>query len=197
MYHSPLAAGCPAARPSSSLRCFVFWPLPEHRPPRMPASAAFLRGRRMRADSTARSTIPAPSATRPGCLRYRRQPLLPLLPPAAGAASGKDPTDAICGIEIASLGVTGGRQGARPAQQRRDSKHLPGMLNSPNPTDLLQGNFAKLVMPGLVPGIHVLTALNRKDVDGRDEPGHDENGDTVGWAKARLRRAHHLSTAQF
>jgi hypothetical protein len=28
-------------------------------------------------------------------------------------------------------------------------------------------------MPGLVPGIHVLTAL-QKDVDGRDKPGHDE-----------------------
>src|SRR5258708_28746525 len=27
-------------------------------------------------------------------------------------------------------------------------------------------------MPGLVPGIHVLTT-NKKDVDGRDEPGHD------------------------
>ena len=30
------------------------------------------------------------------------------------------------------------------------------------------------VMPGLVPGIHVLTALQTKDVDGRDKPGHDE-----------------------
>jgi hypothetical protein len=29
-------------------------------------------------------------------------------------------------------------------------------------------------MPGLVPGIHVLSALNTKDVDGRDKPGHDE-----------------------
>jgi hypothetical protein len=28
-------------------------------------------------------------------------------------------------------------------------------------------------MPGLVPGIHVLLFLNQ-DVDGRDEPGHDE-----------------------
>jgi hypothetical protein len=32
-----------------------------------------------------------------------------------------------------------------------------------------------LVMPGLVPGIHVLAALKEeKDVDGRDKPGHDE-----------------------
>ena len=29
-------------------------------------------------------------------------------------------------------------------------------------------------MPGLVPGIHVLWFSEKKDVDGRDEPGHDE-----------------------
>jgi hypothetical protein len=29
------------------------------------------------------------------------------------------------------------------------------------------------VMPGLVPGIHVLGA-KKEDVDGRDEPGHDD-----------------------
>ena len=29
-------------------------------------------------------------------------------------------------------------------------------------------------MPGLVPGIHVLTSGDPKDVDGRDKPGHDE-----------------------
>jgi len=34
---------------------------------------------------------------------------------------------------------------------------------------------AQLVMPGLVPGIHVLAALAKKNVDGRDEPGHDES----------------------
>ena len=27
-----------------------------------------------------------------------------------------------------------------------------------------------------VPGIHVFTACNSKDVDGRDKPGHDELG---------------------
>jgi hypothetical protein len=32
----------------------------------------------------------------------------------------------------------------------------------------------KFVMPGRVPGIHVLAALIKKDVDGRDKPGHDE-----------------------
>jgi hypothetical protein len=29
-------------------------------------------------------------------------------------------------------------------------------------------------MPGLVPGIHVFAFCVKKDVDGRDEPGHDE-----------------------
>jgi hypothetical protein len=28
-------------------------------------------------------------------------------------------------------------------------------------------------MPGLAPGIHVFGAESKKDVDGRDEPGHD------------------------
>jgi hypothetical protein len=35
--------------------------------------------------------------------------------------------------------------------------------------------FYFLVMPGLVPGIHVSTGVAaREDVDGRDKPGHDE-----------------------
>jgi hypothetical protein len=29
------------------------------------------------------------------------------------------------------------------------------------------------VMPGLVPGIHVLDMCGEKEVDGRDKPGHD------------------------
>jgi hypothetical protein len=33
---------------------------------------------------------------------------------------------------------------------------------------------ARLVMPGLVPGIHVLTPMPNQDVDGRDKPGHDD-----------------------
>jgi hypothetical protein len=31
----------------------------------------------------------------------------------------------------------------------------------------------KLVMPGLVPGIHVLASGRQEDVDGRDKSGHD------------------------
>jgi hypothetical protein len=32
---------------------------------------------------------------------------------------------------------------------------------------------AAFVMPGLVPGIHVLGRSAKKDVDGRVKPGHD------------------------
>jgi hypothetical protein len=31
-----------------------------------------------------------------------------------------------------------------------------------------------VVMPGLVPGIHVSFPESKQDVDGRDKPGHDE-----------------------
>jgi hypothetical protein len=45
-------------------------------------------------------------------------------------------------------------------------------------------------MPGLVPGIHVLFALNwkKQDVDGRVKPGHDETGvvSARGTHQARL-----------
>ena len=48
--------------------------------------------------------------------------------------------------------------------------------------------MAKLVMPGLGPGIHVLASLTRsKDVDGRDKPGHDEGEEIIfsGWLHFR------------
>jgi hypothetical protein len=35
-------------------------------------------------------------------------------------------------------------------------------------------HVVKLVMPGLVPGIHAWLNLGTKDVDGGDRPGHDE-----------------------
>jgi hypothetical protein len=35
------------------------------------------------------------------------------------------------------------------------------------------------VMPGLVPGIHVLLDFNKQDVDGRDKPGHDREKDSA------------------
>jgi hypothetical protein len=38
----------------------------------------------------------------------------------------------------------------------------------------------EVVMPGLVPGIHVLESRHSKDVDGRDKPGHDRLHPVVG-----------------
>ena len=37
-----------------------------------------------------------------------------------------------------------------------------------------QRSTVLLVMPGLVPGIHVFEQRDKNDVDGRDKPGHDE-----------------------
>ena len=43
-------------------------------------------------------------------------------------------------------------------------------------------------MPGLVPGIHANTAVEEKDVDGRDEPGHDGGGWLMdGWDNPRVK----------
>jgi len=44
------------------------------------------------------------------------------------------------------------------------------------------GRKPSAVMPGLVPGIHDLSASAKKDVDGRDKPGHDEK--EKAWEKA-------------
>jgi hypothetical protein len=40
----------------------------------------------------------------------------------------------------------------------------------------IQPATGAFVMPGLVPGIHALLAVftAKKDVDGRDKPGHDD-----------------------
>jgi hypothetical protein len=35
--------------------------------------------------------------------------------------------------------------------------------------------FSVVVMAGLVPAIHVLQTGDKKDVDARDKPGHDES----------------------
>jgi hypothetical protein len=43
------------------------------------------------------------------------------------------------------------------------------------------------VMPGLVPGIHVLRYCRNKDVDGRDKPGHDEEKDD-GLSRCGIKR---------
>ncbi len=50
------------------------------------------------------------------------------LPNVPGATSRQDETNATCGIQISSPGKPSGRQGARQAAQRQDSKYLQGML---------------------------------------------------------------------
>jgi hypothetical protein len=41
-----------------------------------------------------------------------------------------------------------------------------------------------LVMPGLVPGIHVFEPVKKQDVDGRDEPGHDDELFALGFMRS-------------
>src|SRR5580704_14258821 len=48
---------------------------------------------------------------------------------------------------------------------------------------------AFLVMPGLVPGIHVLIPSWLQDVDGRDKPGHDDCGGAVARMSQRVARS--------
>jgi len=50
---------------------------------------------------------------------------------------------------------------------------------------LYHNQNTSVVVPGLVPGIHEFQLPNHKDVDGRDERGHDER--TGVWDTHRLR----------
>jgi hypothetical protein len=40
----------------------------------------------------------------------------------------------------------------------------------------MKNAFSNVVMPGLVPGIHVFSTVCEEGVDGRVKPGHDERG---------------------
>jgi hypothetical protein len=55
------------------------------------------------------------------------------------------------------------------------------------PAFLIPGDGATVgeiaVMPGLVPGIHVFNNVAAKDVDGRDEPGHDREQSVVSLSR--------------
>jgi len=61
-----------------------------------------------------------------------------------------------------------------PTISHRVTIEMVGTLRFAHPT-----NAAFFVMPGLVPGIHVLGAACEKDVDGRDKPGHDVDRPSV------------------
>jgi hypothetical protein len=41
-------------------------------------------------------------------------------------------------------------------------------------------------MAGLVPAIHVFSFTRKKDVDARDEPGHDEHWGPIGCRNSSL-----------
>ena len=49
-------------------------------------------------------------------------------------------------------------------------------MTSPAVTGEMHG--LSTVMPGFMPGIHVLLRKLKKGVDGRDKPGHDEDRET-------------------
>ena len=77
-----------------------------------------------------------------------------------------------------------GIEAADQRKRRRDGSHevvhsagpaaRAAMRIAPPVRCILLGRLLHtLVMPGLVPGIHVLVSA-QKDVDGRDKPGHDE-----------------------
>jgi hypothetical protein len=66
------------------------------------------------------------------------------LPRAAGAASGKDQADAICGIQIASRAGPSGRQAAGQAARRQHTKHLQGMLSSAKSGFRLAGRVSEI-----------------------------------------------------
>jgi hypothetical protein len=55
----------------------------------------------------------------------------------------------------------------RPFIAPRGSQNKAGIRNA--------AMFLNSVRPGLVPGIHVLLNGNKKDVDGRVKPGHDDD----------------------
>ncbi|BBB98054.1 hypothetical protein BE61_34900 [Bradyrhizobium elkanii USDA 61] len=57
---------------------------------------------------------------------------------------------------------------------RRQQQHLAG-TGAHGAADGKGEVLAFTVMPGLVPGIHVFAAAYKKDVDGRDKPGHDND----------------------
>src|SRR4051812_26378578 len=77
----------------------------------------------------------------------------------------------------------------RPCSRRKVTRSGNSVINLPT---------SPLVMPGLVPGIHVLGPAT-KDVDGRDKPGHDAwnfQTATTRTAPSRRSEAIHRETKQ-
>ena len=62
----------------------------------------------------------------------------------------------------------------RPAHDQKNASSrtvvITGLVPAIPPRDALP---LASVMPGFMPGIHVLKTRRKEDVDGRDKPGHD------------------------
>jgi hypothetical protein len=64
------------------------------------------------------------------------------------------------------------------SERRHHWTHRRGACRYGRPRALTEPKRMKseeFVMPGLVSGIHVFVEPRKKNVDGRDKPGHDEN----------------------
>jgi hypothetical protein len=55
-----------------------------------------------------------------------------------------------------------------------DTRNRSHLISRPFVFRVYVGTSATQAANGLVPGIHVFAAMCKKDVDGRDKPGHDE-----------------------
>ena len=98
-------------------------------------------------------------------------------------------TTLVCYLHFAheAAGAAGTRHSLRPPYLRDNDRAKLGRI-APRERERMSRLFENgirnravrtvnkfTVMPGLVPGIHVLLSfLCNKDVDGRDKPGHDE-----------------------
>ena len=64
---------------------------------------------------------------------------------------------------------------ARKSSAKSSATSIPTMTEMAKIMVLWVRNH-RLVMPGLVPGIHVFLGIGKQVVDGRDKPGHDGRG---------------------
>src|SRR3982074_206878 len=78
---------------------------------------------------------------------------------------------------LAKLSATATSRQIADRTRMTAARPLMSFTGSPAyPCRLPRLSSTPLVMPALVAGIHVLRRLRKKNVDGRDKPGHDEVG---------------------
>jgi hypothetical protein len=72
----------------------------------------------------------------------------------------------------------------RPGHQHNESiDNHGGRIPFPSPLGAGQSHIINFVMPGLVPGIHVLLSCGCKDVDGRDIGKRKRRRPSDGYAR--------------